>query len=129
MYTVLTIIIIVVCLFLVATVLMQNSKGGGLTQTFASQQQIMGVRKTTEFLEKVTWTLAASIMVLSFLSVMFIDNNVQSTTSGVDELLQEQPAPVSAPAFGTPVATPEAAAPAVEAPATEVPAAEAPAAE
>ena len=46
-------------------VLIQNSKGGGLAAGFASSNQIMGVRKTTDFLEKATWTLAALIVVVS----------------------------------------------------------------
>lgn len=123
MYTFLSITIIIVCLFMIAAVLMQNSKGGGLTQSFASQQQIMGVRKTTEFLEKVTWTLAVSIVALSFLSVAFMDKDVAMTNSAVDNVLnsQQTTAPAPAPAFGTQ---------ATEAPAAETaPAAEAPAAE
>jgi preprotein translocase subunit SecG len=123
MYTFLSITIIIVCLFMIAAVLMQNSKGGGLTQSFASQQQIMGVRKTTEFLEKVTWTLAVSIVALSFLSVAFMDKGVAMTNSAVDNVLnsQQTTVPAPAPAFGTQATE----APAVEtAPATEAPAAE-----
>ncbi|MCC8188577.1 MAG: preprotein translocase subunit SecG [Bacteroides sp.] len=46
-------------------VLIQNSKGGGLASSFASSNQIMGVRKTTDILEKVTWGLAAFMVVMS----------------------------------------------------------------
>jgi preprotein translocase subunit SecG len=46
-------------------VLIQNSKGGGLAAGFSSSNQIMGVRKTTDFLEKATWTLAVFMVVLS----------------------------------------------------------------
>ena len=125
MYTFLSIVIIIVSIFLIAAVLMQNSKGGGLTQNFASQQQIMGVRKTTEFLEKVTWTLAISI-VLSFISVAFMDHGVETTSSAVDDLLKsQQTAAPATPSFPT-----QAPAESVELPtATEAPATEAPAAE
>lgn len=61
----LLIIIILACLILAFFVLIQDSKGGGLASNFASSNQIMGVRKTTDFLEKATWSLAAGIMILS----------------------------------------------------------------
>ncbi|MDD4922830.1 MAG: preprotein translocase subunit SecG, partial [Bacteroidales bacterium] len=56
---------------LVLIVLVQNSKGGGLSSGFSSSNQVMGVRKTTDFLEKTTWTLAAVICFLSIVSVGF----------------------------------------------------------
>ena len=62
--TILVIIIILACIALGFFVLIQNSKGGGLASNFASSNQIMGVRKTTDFLEKATWSLACAIMVL-----------------------------------------------------------------
>ena len=46
-------------------VLIQESKGGGLASGFASSNQIMGVRKTTDVIEKATWTLAGLLVVLS----------------------------------------------------------------
>ncbi|PID90355.1 MAG: preprotein translocase subunit SecG [Bacteroidetes bacterium] len=65
MYTFFTVLILIVCLLLVLTVLVQNSKGGGLASNFSEAGQVMGVRKTTDFLEKATWTLAISLMVLT----------------------------------------------------------------
>ncbi len=64
MTTLIVILIILACLVLGFFVLIQNSKGGGLASNFSSQNQIMGVRKTTDFLEKATWILASFIMVL-----------------------------------------------------------------
>lgn len=100
MYTAISIITILVCIFLIIIVLVQNSKGGGLAQNFAGQQQILGVRKTADFLEKATWTCAAIVLVLSFVSVKIISSGdtVVSAGSSVDELIQnrqanEQPAP------------------------------------
>jgi preprotein translocase subunit SecG len=49
-------------------VLIQNSKGGGLAAGLASSNQIMGVRKTTDFLEKATWSLAALMVVISVIA-------------------------------------------------------------
>jgi preprotein translocase subunit SecG len=60
-----SILIIVVCILLVLIVLVQNSKGGGLASNFSSQNQVMGVRKTTDFLEKATWILAIVVFALS----------------------------------------------------------------
>ncbi len=60
-----SILILIVCILLVLIVLVQNSKGGGLASGFASNNQIMGVRKTTDFLEKATWGLAGLLLVLS----------------------------------------------------------------
>ena len=64
MIVLIVILIILACLILGFVVLIQNSKGGGLASNFAGSNQIMGVRKTADFLEKATWTLAAVIMVL-----------------------------------------------------------------
>jgi preprotein translocase subunit SecG len=65
MYLFLMIIAIIVCAFLVLMVLIQNPKGGGLSSNFSSSSQLMGVQKTGDFLEKGTWVLAITLMVLS----------------------------------------------------------------
>ena len=62
MLTLIIILIILACFVLGFFVLIQNSKGGGLASNFAGSNQIMGVRKTADFLEKGTWTLAGIIM-------------------------------------------------------------------
>jgi preprotein translocase subunit SecG len=71
MGTIISILIIIVCVLLILVVLVQNSKGGGLASSFASSNQVMGVRKTADFLEKATWTLAAALLVLSIISTSF----------------------------------------------------------
>ena len=72
MYIVLTILILLISLFLILVVVVQNSKGGGLAAGFASSNQIMGVRKTTDFLEKATWWSAGIIAVLAIVSTHFL---------------------------------------------------------
>lgn len=72
MYTLITVLIILASIALVLVVLIQKSKGSGLASGFASSNQIMGVRKTTDFIEKATWGLAGTIVVLSLLSAAFI---------------------------------------------------------
>lgn len=69
MYTFLTILIVIASILLILIVLVQNSKGGGLASGFSSSNQIMGVRKTTDFLEKATWVLAAIVILLSIFAV------------------------------------------------------------
>lgn len=64
MYIFITVLIILVSLILGLAVLVQNSKGGGLVSGFSAPQQIMGVRKTTDFLEKLTWGLGIGLIVL-----------------------------------------------------------------
>ena len=64
MFVFIVVIIILACIVLGFFVLIQDSKGGGLASNFASSNQIMGVRKTTDFLEKATWGLATGIIIL-----------------------------------------------------------------
>jgi preprotein translocase subunit SecG len=65
---VLSILIIIVCALLILIVLVQNSKGGGLSSSFAANNQIMGVRKTADFLEKATWGFALALFIFSLLA-------------------------------------------------------------
>ena len=66
MFTLCVVLIILASIVLAFVVLIQNSKGGGLASNFASSNQVMGVRKTADVLEKTTWGLAAGIMLLCF---------------------------------------------------------------
>jgi preprotein translocase subunit SecG len=63
-----SVLIILVSILLILVVLVQNSKGGGLASNFASSNQVMGVRKTADVLEKATWTFAAILLVLCLMS-------------------------------------------------------------
>ena len=57
-------LIILICIFLSLIVLVQNSKGGGLSSSFGGGNQIMGVKKTADVLEKTTWVLAVVLVAL-----------------------------------------------------------------
>lgn len=72
MSTLLTILILIASVLMIGIVLIQKSKGGGLASNFASSNQIMGVRKTTDVVEKTTWTIAVIIMVLCIATVAFL---------------------------------------------------------
>lgn len=68
MFTAVTIIILIICAMLALVVLAQNPKGGGLAAGFTGAQQIGGVQRTADFLEKATWTLSSLLMVLCLVS-------------------------------------------------------------
>ncbi|MGM9805648.1 MAG: preprotein translocase subunit SecG [Candidatus Aphodosoma sp.] len=97
MYSVLTVLIVILAVILILIVLVQNSKGGGLASNFASSNQIMGVRKTTDFLEKTTWGLIAAIVVLSIAAAGFHKSSTRNVTS-TSEISNQLETPVSAPA-------------------------------
>jgi preprotein translocase subunit SecG len=99
-----SILIVIIAIFLVLIVVIQNSKGGGLAAGFASSNQVMGVRKTTDFLEKITWGLAGAMV---FLCVIYSLVPRQATTldSGIKDAIQNtqtQDPNATAP-FGTAV--------------------------
>lgn len=95
-YILVSVLILIASVLLALVVLVQNSKGGGLASNFASSNQFMGVRKTADFLEKTTWTLAIILLVLSLFSIFVIPRNTQTVTTDTElrELINEQAAPV-----------------------------------
>ena len=127
LYTLFVILIVVAAILMIGIVLIQESKGGGLSSSFASYNQIGGVRKTTDFIEKATWGLAAAMVVISVICAW-----VAPTTSADSSVMENIENPVTnpnnLPGFGASqqkdAAAPatDAAAPAAETPATEAPA-------
>lgn len=87
MYTFIIILIVIIAILLTLLVLVQNSKGGGLASSFSSGNQVMGVRKTTDFLEKATWSLVAAMALLCILTVGF--NSGRSAVSE-DSIISNQ---------------------------------------
>ena len=67
MYYLFVILIVIASLLMIGIVLIQESKGGGLSSNFSAGNQLAGVRKTTDFIEKATWGLAIAMVVLSVL--------------------------------------------------------------
>ena len=86
---------------MIGIVLIQESKGGGLAADFASSNAIMGVRKTTDVIEKATWTLAAAMVVLSVLCA-YVAPTATSSQSVLENVATEQPQtnPNNLPGFG-----------------------------
>ncbi len=75
MFIVFTVLISITCVLTILVVLVQNSKGGGLAANFSSSNQIMGVRRTTDFLEKATWILGGALIVFSLLAGVTIPSS------------------------------------------------------
>lgn len=124
MYTAVSVLIIIICALLILIVLVQNSKGGGLASSFASTNQIMGVRKTTDFLEKATWTLAGAMLVLCIVAAIVMPRGEEVNKSAIEQQVNDAQAPVNAiPTFpgvtGGDAATDEAPATTPESGATE----------
>ena len=82
MYPLIISVIILVALLLILVVLAQNPKGGGLSSQFGGSgaQQVMGVKKTGDILEKLTWGFAIALLVLT-MSTNFVDNEGTQTIS------------------------------------------------
>lgn len=78
------------CLLLILIVLVQNPKGGGLSSTFAGSNQILGVKKTNDFLEKATWTLAIAVGVFCILSSMGISSNDEMNRSDLENRIMNE---------------------------------------
>jgi len=104
MYTALIAIIIIAAILLMLVVLAQNPKGGGLSSQFGGSgaTQMMGVKKTGDFLEKATWALAITMLVLTLVANVMIPDTTSGTisTPNLDNAgQQQQPAlPLDAPA-------------------------------
>lgn len=106
MATIISVLIIIICFVLALIILIQNPKGGGLDSTFGSANQLGGVKKTTDFLDKATWTLAIAVVVLSLVSASF---NGSTSAGAIDDEYRDE-APVAAPQQ----AAPQQAAPAAQ---------------
>ncbi len=102
-YILVTILIIIACVLQIMIVLVQNSKGGGLAANFSSAGQSMGVRKTADFLEKSTWTLAVAILVLSLVATASIPRGQVEKESVISTAIERQQDPNAIPTLPTPV--------------------------
>lgn len=80
MYSVLVILVVLASILMCLIVLVQESKGGGLASSFADNNAMLGVRKTTDVVEKITWGLAIAMVVCSVLSVAFLNTSNTSET-------------------------------------------------
>ncbi|MFO8128289.1 MAG: preprotein translocase subunit SecG [Bacteroidales bacterium] len=95
LYILISVLILITCVLLILVVLVQNSKGGGLASNFASSNQYMGVRKTADFLEKSTWTLAVALLIFSLASIFVIPRGqrIQVNQSEIQEKVDDVQTP------------------------------------
>ena len=107
MFTLIIVLVVAVCVFLSLIVLVQNSKGGGLAANFSASNQIMGVRKTADFLEKATWTLAGSLIFLCIMAAFLIPKTgaTNASKSILDSQIEHAADPTALPAFPSAVPT------------------------
>lgn len=83
MVIVFLVLLVVVCLGLGFFVLIQNPKGGGLAGSIGGfNNNIMGVKQTTDVLEKGTWIFASLLAVLAITSIIFLKGSVSKSADG-----------------------------------------------
>ena len=127
MYTLFVILIVIAAILMIGIVLIQESKGGGLSSSFAGYNQVAGVRKTTDFIEKATWGLAAAMVIISIICA-WVAPTATADSSVMENVENPVTNPNNLPGFGASqqkdakAPATDAAAPAAEAPAAEAPA-------
>jgi preprotein translocase subunit SecG len=102
-YIFVSVLVIIACVFQVLIVLVQNSKGGGLAANFTGAGQTMGVRKTADFLEKSTWSLAAAILILCVVATATIPRGEVEQRSRIENQIQNAVDPFAIPTLPTAV--------------------------
>lgn len=112
MYLFLIILMVIASVLMCFIVLIQNSKGGGLASGFSSSNQIMGVRKTTDFLEKATWTLAGAMVIFSIVAAYTVPT---TTTESGNVILEQAQQEEKTNPYNMPIGTDAPAAPATPA--------------
>lgn len=118
MYVLFVTFIVLAAILMILVVMVQNSKGGGLASSFSASNGFLGVRKTTDILEKATWTLAAIMVVLSIGSAYTLTGKqVVNSVMQQDAATQQAINPNNMQAFPAAQDAPAAEAPAAEAPA------------
>ena len=110
-YTLFVILIVIVALLMIGIVLIQESKGGGLASNFSSSNSIMGVRKTTDVVEKTTWGLAAAMVIISVICAYTAPTSTDNQSVMEKAATETQTTnPNNAPGFGASQQAPAAGA-------------------
>mgnify|MGYP003433694269 FL=1 len=100
-FTIFLVLITIVCFLLIVVIMVQNPKGGGLSSSLGGAQSLGGVQKTTDFLDKSTWTLAAFLIILILASSMSFTGSLADNESKIIDK-RDAPAPVSNSTEATP---------------------------
>lgn len=96
-FSIFLVLITIVCFLLIVVIMVQNPKGGGLSSTLGGSTQMGGVQKTTDFLDKSTWTLAIALIALILLSSLSFTGSSNDNDSKIIDNT-EAAAPTTAPA-------------------------------
>ncbi len=94
LFWLINVLVLIVAILIVLVVLVQNSKGGGLASNFAGSNQYMGVRKTADFLEKATWSLAVAMLFFVLVSAKIIpkyEAQAQATDTEIRRAIEDIP--------------------------------------
>ena len=94
-FSIFLVLITIVCFLLVVVIMVQNPKGGGLSSSVGGSQMLGGVQKTTDFLDKSTWTLATILIALILLSSLSFTGSLSDTDS---KIIEKTEAPATTPA-------------------------------
>ena len=105
MFSIFLVLITIVCFLLVVVIMVQNPKGGGLSSTLGGSQQLGGVQKTTDFLDKSTWTLATVLILLILFSSLSFTSGTETKIIDDSEIAAPKPATPATPATETAPAT------------------------
>ena len=104
-FTLFMILIMIASVLLIIIIMAQNPKGGGLSGTFGGTSSAQfGVQRTNDFMEKATWTLASTIVILILLSVILTGK--PSTSAQQSPVKTERAGPQTAPGTNNPTTTP-----------------------
>ena len=87
MYILFIVLIVIASVLLILAVLAQSPKSG-MAANFGASNQVMGVRQTTDFLEKFTWGASIAIVVLSFAATIAMSSHSKSQSKG-DTLIEQ----------------------------------------
>jgi len=126
-FSIFLVLITIVCFLLIIVIMVQNPKGGGLSSSLGGSQMIGGVQKTTDFLDKSTWTLATILIVLIMLSSLSFSGALSDTDSKIIDQTEATAPKTATPAAATQAPAATEAAPKTETTAPATPATEEPA--
>lgn len=106
-FTIFLVLITIVCFLLIIVIMVQNPKGGGLSSSLGGSTQMGGVQKTTDFLDKSTWTLATILIVLILLSSLSFPGMMGGSDSKIIDDKEVAAPKTATPAPAKPVETPK----------------------
>jgi preprotein translocase subunit SecG len=97
-FSIFLVLITIVCFLLIVVIMVQNPKGGGLSSSLGGSQMMGGVQKTTDFLDKSTWTLAFILTALILLSCLSFTGTLGDSDSKIIDTTQKATPAAAKPA-------------------------------